>query len=165
MNPKPSRSIDSAMAAGGRSMAMPSASSTSAEPLCELAARLPCLATAAPEAAATMAAAVEMLNVPIPSPPVPTTSMIGERRGVTATTRDRIASANPAISSAVSPLARRATRNPAICASVASPSITASIVRRARSRERSVPSRRAPIASWTTVDPVTPSSPPPHRKL
>ena len=35
----------------------------------ELAARFPCFATAAPAEAATIAAAVEMLNVPAPSPP------------------------------------------------------------------------------------------------
>ena len=129
-------------------MAMPSASSTSADPLCELADRLPCLATAAPEAAATMAAAVEILKVPTPSPPVPTTSMIGVRRGVTGTTRARIASANPAISSAVSPLARKATRNPAICAGVASPSITADMTSRASPRVRSRPSSRRVSARW-----------------
>ena len=61
---------------------IPSASRRSAAPQAELAARLPCFATAAPAAAATIAAAVEMLNVLAPSPPVPTTSMTGvARRG------------------------------------------------------------------------------------
>ncbi len=41
------------------------ASRTSAEPLLEVTARLPCLATVAPAAAATRAAAVEMLKVPL----------------------------------------------------------------------------------------------------
>ena len=50
-------------APGGCSSRIPSASSTSAEPAAELAARFPCFATAAPAAAATSAAAVEMLNV------------------------------------------------------------------------------------------------------
>ena len=52
-----------------------------AEPQAELAARFPCFATAAPAAAATSAAAVEMLIVRAPSPPVPTTSTSGVRVG------------------------------------------------------------------------------------
>ena len=59
----------------------PSASSTSAEPEREEAARLPCLATAQPQAAATSAAVVEMLNVPEPSPPVPAVSTRSSRAG------------------------------------------------------------------------------------
>jgi len=42
--------------------------------------RLPCLATVTPAAAQTMAVAVEMLNVPSRSPPVPTTSRISRAR-------------------------------------------------------------------------------------
>jgi hypothetical protein len=61
-------------------MRTPRASSTSAEPLRELANRLPCLATRAPAAEATMAAAVEMLNVPLASPPVPHVSTRGAGR-------------------------------------------------------------------------------------
>ena len=57
------------------SIRMPSASRTSAEPAFEVIARLPCLATGTPAAAVTSAAVVEMLNVPLPSPPVPTTSI------------------------------------------------------------------------------------------
>ena len=59
---------------------MPRASRTSAEPEREVTARLPCLATmilapaAVPAAAATRAAAVEMLKVPLRSPPVPQVS-------------------------------------------------------------------------------------------
>ena len=55
----------------------------SAEPEREEAARLPCLATAQPQAAATSAAVVEMLNVPEPSPPVPAVSTRSSRAGVT----------------------------------------------------------------------------------
>ena len=55
----------------GKSIRTPSASITSAEPLPECDARLPCFATRAPAAAATMAAAVEILNVANPLPPVP----------------------------------------------------------------------------------------------
>ena len=63
MNPKPSSSIDRAIRSGSSSRSKPSASSTSAEPVCDEAARLPCFATPAPAAAATSAAAVEMLSV------------------------------------------------------------------------------------------------------
>ena len=55
-------------------MGMPRASRTSAEPHEEVTARLPCLATLAPAAAATRAAAVEMLKLPLASPPVPQVS-------------------------------------------------------------------------------------------
>ena len=75
MNAKPcSRSAAPADAASW-SIRMPSASSTSADPAREVIARLPCLATGTPAAATTSAAVVEMLNVPLPSPPVPTTSI------------------------------------------------------------------------------------------
>ena len=82
MKPKPSWSIDSAIRSGGCSSRNPSASSTSAEPETELTARLPCFATAPPAAAATSAAAVEMLKVRAPSPPVPTTSTTSVARRV-----------------------------------------------------------------------------------
>ena len=52
----------------------PNASSTSALPDLLLTLRLPCLAILAPAAAATNIAAVEILKVCAPSPPVPTTS-------------------------------------------------------------------------------------------
>ena len=55
----------------GKSIRTPSASITSADPLPECDARFPCFATRAPAAAATIAAAVEILNVPNPLPPVP----------------------------------------------------------------------------------------------
>jgi len=114
MNPKPSVSIDLAIRSGGCSSVKPSASRTSADPDTEETARFPCFATAAPAAAATIAAVVEMLNVRPPSPPVPTTSTTSSRAGNTSSTWARIASAQPAISSAVSPFALSATRNPPI---------------------------------------------------
>ena len=163
MKPKPSSSIECAMRSGDCSSVMPSSSSTSAEPAAELAARFPCFATAAPDAAATIAAAVEMLNVPAPSPPVPTMSTTGERLGVTGTTCSRIASAKPAISSAVSPFVRRATRNPAIWAGVSSPSMTEPISSRASARERWCPSSRSWIAGPTITIAPGSSSPSPAR--
>ena len=57
-------------------------------------ARLPCFATGTPAAATTSEAAVEMLNVPLPSPPVPTRSIVPGGAS-TRTTRSRIAPAKP----------------------------------------------------------------------
>src|SRR3990172_3618907 len=59
-----------------------------------------------------------------------------------------IASAQPAISSAVSPFARSATRKPAICAWVAPPLMISPITTRAASRVRSRPSRSCCMTSW-----------------
>ena len=55
-------------------MFMPSASSRSAAPDFEEAARLPCFTTFTPAAAAMIAEVVEILIVWAPSPPVPTVS-------------------------------------------------------------------------------------------
>ena len=74
MKPTPTVSTERAICSGARSSFAPSASSTSALPLREDTERLPCFATFAPAAAATKVAAVEMLKVCAPSPPVPTTS-------------------------------------------------------------------------------------------
>ena len=60
---------------GDRSVRMPSASSTSAAPERDEAARLPCFATGTPQAATTIATAVETFSVFWPSPPVPQTSI------------------------------------------------------------------------------------------
>ena len=59
---------------GKRWMFTPKASITSAEPHFELMLRLPCLATRTPAPAVTKAVAVEMLKVPLASPPVPLVS-------------------------------------------------------------------------------------------
>ena len=53
-------------------MTTPSASSTSAAPHADDAARLPCLTIRAPAAAATIVPMVDTLTVRAPSPPVPT---------------------------------------------------------------------------------------------
>ena len=55
-------------------MRTPRCSSTSADPQRELIERLPCFATCTPAPATTNAAAVETLNVPEASPPVPQVS-------------------------------------------------------------------------------------------
>jgi hypothetical protein len=147
MNPNPCTSIERAMRSGESSRLKPSASITSADPEDEETARLPCFATAAPAAAATIPAAVEMLSVRAPSPPVPAVSTRSVRVGRTATTWSRIASAQPAISATVSPFARSATRKPPICAGVASPRMISSITARASSRVRARLSRSRAIAS------------------
>src|SRR5689334_2180803 len=107
-------------------MTTPSASSTSAAPQAEDAARLPCLTIGTPAEAATMVAIVETFTVCMPSPPVPTRSVTGPAIliGVAC---DSIDAASPDISAAVSPLARSATPNPAICTGVALPSMISSM--------------------------------------
>jgi hypothetical protein len=153
MKPKPRSSIDCAIRSGRSSRANPSDSSTSAEPAADEAARLPCFATPAPAAAATSAAAVEMFRVRAPSPPVPAVSTRSSRAGRTGTTCSRIASARPAISSAVSPFARRATRNPPICVGVASPRMISCITSRASARARLCPSSSRASEAWIIAAP------------
>ena len=110
------------VAAGGRSITTPSASSTSAAPHADEAARLPCLTIGTPAEAATMVAIVDTLTVCAPSPPVPTRSVTGPGMLI-GVAKLSIDAARPDISAAVSPLARSATPKPAICAGVAAPSM------------------------------------------
>ena len=138
-NAKPSSWSAAEADAASWSIRTPRASSTSAEPAFEVIARLPCFATGTPAPATTSAAVVEMLSVPLPSPPVPTTS-IAPAGASTRDTRSRIAAANPASSSIVSPRIRRPISSAASCAGVASPSITAPIARRDSSIESVPPS-------------------------
>jgi len=98
-------------------MATPRASRTSALPHLLEMDRLPCLATFAPAPAATRADAVEMLNVPVPSPPVPQVSIIKSpfpRAGMMGVAFLRMTAAAPAISSAVSPFIRSPVMKPPI---------------------------------------------------
>ena len=69
-----------ATCSGVRSVGMPRASKASALPALDVIARVPCLATVTPAAAAIMATVVEILNVPSLSPPVPQTSRISWSR-------------------------------------------------------------------------------------
>ena len=71
-------------------MFTPSASRTSALPHWLETERLPCLAIRMPQAASTIAAAVEILNVPERSPPVPQVSNTGPGGGAIATAFARI---------------------------------------------------------------------------
>ena len=121
---------EAAPSAGERPTGMPRASRTSAEPHEEVTARLPCLATIsfasaeAPAAAATRAAAVEMLKVPLASAPVPQVSINRVRSvsvsgmGVAAA---RMVSTKPAISAGAGPRVASEPRRAAISRSVASP--------------------------------------------
>ncbi len=71
MKPIPTSRMQRATCSGVASIRTPSPSSTSALPHWLVAERLPCFASRAPAAAATIAAAVEMLNELLLSPPVP----------------------------------------------------------------------------------------------
>ena len=99
----------SALFSGGRSIFTPSASSTSAAPDLEDAARLPCFATGTPAAAMTMDAVVEILKELAPSPPVPTISSTFILWS-SLTQWERIPAADAVISSIVSPFMDNAVR-------------------------------------------------------
>src|SRR5689334_1157807 len=139
-----------AVASGARLITTPSASSTSAAPHADEAARLPCLATRAPAAAATMAPMVEMFTVRAPSPPVPTRSTTGPGM-VSGVARASITSASPASSATVSPFIRSATPNPAIWAGVAAPSMISFIAHAASSLVSVSPLTSAPISAGQVV--------------
>ncbi len=79
-NPIPSSARLRATWSGPRSMRTPSASSVSAPPDSDDAARLPCLTTGTPAAATTIDAMVDRLTVLTPSPPVPTMSTASDPR-------------------------------------------------------------------------------------
>ena len=100
---------------------IPSASSKSAEPDLELAARLPCFTTLAPAALVTIAAAVEIFIVFAPSPPVPTVST--ERSAIfIAALYEYICATKASTSAALSPFALRPVRNCLISSLLAFPS-------------------------------------------
>src|SRR5487761_433234 len=145
-NPMPASSTQRATASGARSTLTPSCSSTSAEPHSDEAARLPCLATRAPQAAATIADSVEILKVARPSPPVPQVSRSAPSISIGVAIA-RAVRANPVSSSTVSPLMRSATRKPAICTAVASPRMISSKLAAASSSESGSPLTSLAMAS------------------
>src|SRR5258706_9540316 len=151
MKPTPTSRTHSATLSGPRSIFTPSASSTSALPHALEAARFPCFATRPPAPAVTTAASVEMLMLLERSPPVPTTS-IAPSATDTRTACARIAVANPAISSAVSPRMCSAARSAASCAGVASPAMTELIVDSASSRVSERPPATTPSASRASTE-------------
>src|SRR4029079_3855442 len=138
MKPSPHSAMQREIVSGDASIFTPSSFSTSAEPEREEIARLPCFATGTPAPATTKAAQVEMLKVPLPSPPVPQVSMApsGAR---TVSTLARMARAAPAISSTVSPRTRSPMTSALICAGVAAPDITRSKASAASSWVRLLP--------------------------
>src|SRR5436190_12903353 len=102
-------------------MTTPRASSTSAEPDADDAARLPCLHTGTPAPATTKAAMVDTFTLWLRSPPVPHVSMASGPAS-TRSAKSSMVRTRPVISSMVSPLVRRAMAKPAIWAGVALPS-------------------------------------------
>ena len=120
---------------------IPRVSSTSADPLEDDDARLPCLTTVVPVPATTRAAIVEMLTVCMRSPPVPTRSMDGPGTSMR-TAWASIVSASAVNSATVSPLARRATRNPAIRTGETSPDMISSIAQARSEATTSCPETR-----------------------
>ena len=132
MKPKPTSWTLCATCSGPRSIRTPNASNTSALPQRLVAERLPCFATDAPAAAATIPAAVETLNVPALSPPVPqvsTACVAIVSFKCTRTAFCLITRARPVISCTVSLSGRRcnAVRKAPICAWVATPVMISSI--------------------------------------
>ena len=142
-NPIPNSRIPSPTRANGTSIRTPSASSTSADPLRELAARLPCFATRAPPAAASIAAAVEILNASKPSPPVPHVSIMFFGRispsVKTSAACRRITVANPASSSTKIGLALSASKNRTISGVSMRPHSNSSITASAPPRVNTCP--------------------------
>ena len=112
-----------ATSSGPRSMRTPSASSVSAPPDSDDAARLPCLTTGTPLAATTIAAIVDRFTVLAPSPPVPTTSTVSLPIASVGTRRAWMSmmSASSVTSADVGRFIFIDTPKPAICAGVAAP--------------------------------------------
>ena len=122
IKPAPTVAIHLATWSADKARFTPSASNTSALPDLLLTLRFPCLAIFAPAPAATNIAAVEILKVWAPSPPVPTTSTKCLRSSTfTEVANSRITCAAAAISPTVSFLVRKATNNPATNSGAISP--------------------------------------------
>ena len=139
-NVMPASAATSATRPAGTVRSTPSASRQSAVPDFEDAARFPCLTMRTPAAATTMAAIVEMFTVLARSPPVPTMSMAGPGTSMRWACSS-MTSATARSSVTVSPLARRATRNPATCTGLASPDMICLMAQPARAVSRSSPSQ------------------------
>jgi hypothetical protein len=135
-------------------MGTPRASSTSAAPHSEVTARLPCLATLAPAAAATSAAPDEMLKVSGPPPPVPTTSTSSSRstsvKG-SGVARWRITWTKPASSGASSPRVASTVSSAAVSTSGTPPARISSSAPAACSRVSAAPSSASGFKSSLSV--------------
>src|SRR5680860_156577 len=157
MKPSPQPSMHFVIASGPHSILTPSAASTSAEPEREEIDRLPCLATGTPAPATTNATQVEILCVPLASPPVLHVSMASSGAR-TFTARARMARAAPAISSMLSPRTRIPIKRAPICASVAPPDMIVSKAAAASISARVWPAatlRRAGRRSADVADPAS----------
>ena len=115
MKPTPTSSIERATCSGVSAILTPSASSTSALPDLLETERPPCLATLAPAAAATNAAAVEILNVCALSPPVP---QVSSRCAWSATSTLVANSRITCAAAAISPMVSFFTRRPMVIAAI-----------------------------------------------
>lgn len=153
----PASSATCRTCSGGSVRSTPNASSTSADPELEEAARLPCLTRRTPEAAMTMADIVEMLTVFWRSPPVPTMSIVGPGTSMRWACAS-MTSANPRISATDSPLTRSAMRKPASWMGVASPLMTSFMAHWACSRVRSEPPTRTVRRSGQVIRPGSTST-------
>src|ERR1700761_3623764 len=149
MKPKPISSMQRATASGPRSIATPSASSTSAGPDFEGAERLPCVAPAQPARGGPAPAVVETLKVEGP-PPVPAVSTRSARVLWTEAARARIVRARPTSSETVSPFARRAIRKAPVWIGSVRPSMISLRTVEAWSAVRFSPEQTASIARETT---------------
>ena len=131
---------------GSISMGIPKASSTSAPPLFDVIPRLPCLTRRAPAPAATNMTAVETLNSPSLSPPVPQTSITGRRPAGTSngTACPKNSSAKAVISPGVSPRRLNAPRKEAFASAATDASRSQAATARSCSR---VSSPEAAIAA------------------
>ena len=130
----------------------PSASRTSALPDLLLTLRLPCLAIFAPAPAATNIAAVEILKVWAPSPPVPTTSTKCALSSTwTGVANSRITWAAAAISPTVSFFVRSATNRPATIVGGISPLMMRRIIVVISSWNNSRCSMQRCKASWGVI--------------
>src|SRR5690606_20989051 len=152
MKPTPVLRRLSATCSGSSMMLPPSASSTSAAPDFEDTPRLPCLATVAPAAAATKVAAVEMLKVWAPSPPVPTMSTKwGPPSNSTRRANSRMTEAAAVIWPMVSFLMRRPARIAAVMTGETSPDMIRRISESISSWKISRCSMHRTSASWGVI--------------
>src|SRR3954470_2900094 len=135
---------------------MPSASSTSADPHCDVAARLPCFTTRAPTPAATSAAIVDTLTVHARSPPVPHVSIAPSATVIVVANRN-IVRTIAASSVTVSPFVLSATAKPAASMSDARPSRISAKATSISAASRSVPrtsfASTGVMSSFTSVPP------------
>ena len=140
----------------------PKASRKSEAPDLDETARLPCLTTRAPAAAAMIAAVVEMLIVCAPSPPVPTVSTARSAISMGAACAYISATSAPT-SSAVSPLALSASRKLLIDSTSALPLNISRMTNRICSGSKSLPALRISIFAEklpsASDEPMAPSFP------